>query len=682
MTDIAQDQGTRTRTFAEIQAVLEQNLPGYTRRPHQIALGAAIEQAAADELILLAQAGTGTGKSLAGLIPAIESGERTVLATPVKALQTQYIVKDLPFLQEHLGIDFKYANLKGRANYPCYAKAGDVATSGPTRGQARILARMHELNSPESAKKMEITDREDYPEVTEAEWRPFSMSSGDCPGKQHCPFGEVCISERAKALAAEADVVVTNTPFLVQDLALRLASGGNVSLLGEFSRLILDEAHNLESVVTGALEDTFRKGTFTSFSRDAAAYLEHAGRNTEPALAVDPAARDLWSVIGRLYSDFLSQNQDKKDSLPLRAQQLVHDLADPMSALLELVEETRDVLKSRRAADDRDFAIQSRLTQRGTRLADRIRSYMLDAESETVRWIEWEVQERRGEKIEQALLRSAPLRVGPFLRRALWDNRELTTLLMSATLTVGKDFSFIGKSLGLLHGETATFDAGSPFNYQKQVLLFTPDKSVPDPRKPTEAAWRTYAQAMTGHLVSSSGGGALLLFTSRRAMNEAWDVLADQFAAQGMHVMRQGDQPNGELIRVMKEDGNAVLFALRTFFEGVDVQGSALRVVIIDKLPFPVPTDVVYAARCREIEQRKGNDRASFNDLTIPMMTLILTQAFGRLIRHSDDQGMVAILDSRLNSMQYGRNIMGNLPPARRTSDPVAAGEFLASIRP
>jgi Rad3-related DNA helicase len=259
---------------------------------------------------------------------------------------------------------------------------------------------------------------------------------------------------------------------------------------------------------------------------------------------------------------------------------------------------------------------------------------------------------------------------------------------MSATLTTGKsrrtgeaDFSFLERTIGLDDGEAETYDAGSPFDYPRQAMLFTPVKGAPEPTGQTVPAWRTYTQAVSGHLVRESGGGALLLFTSRNAMNEAWDGLSGQFQAEGLHCMRQGDAPPSELVRVMKEDGNAVLFALRTFFEGIDIQGAALRLVIIDKLPFTPPTDLVHKARCEAVNAEYDSQWAMFDKLIVPEMLLILTQAFGRLIRHADDKGVIAILDPRLNSKGYGRKILAALPPARQTTDIEAASAFIRSAR-
>jgi ATP-dependent DNA helicase DinG len=309
----------------------------------------------------------------------------------------------------------------------------------------------------------------------------------------------------------------------------------------------------------------------------------------------------------------------------------------------------------------------------------RIMAYTTSPEGETVRWAEMEVSTFRGERRERVKLCSSPVSVGPFLRKLLWD--RFPTVLMSATLAAGKSFSFMEEAVGVEKGEARLYDAGSPFDYPRQAMLFTPEKGKPEPTQKTMPAWRAYAQGATRYLVTQSGGGALLLFTSRNAMNESYEAIADNFRDLGLTVLRQGDSTPGELIRLMKEDGHAVLFALRTFFEGVDIQGTALRLVVLDKLPFTPPTDLVHKAREEALIRRYRSERAGFDHLAIPEMTLVLTQAFGRLIRHAEDRGVIAILDPRLNSKAYGRRIMEALPPAARTTDPRAAAAFLGKSR-
>lgn len=664
-------------TFEEAQAIFAARLDGYTRRAHQIAFAEVVEKSIADGRILLGQAGTGTGKSFAVMIPAILSGRRTVVATYNKALQAQY-TGDLEFLQEHLGADFTWTLLFGRANYPCVAKAQDLAS--PTSGQKEVLIRMEELTTRDAIRDGQIISRQDFPGLQDEEWRAFSMSADECPGASHCPLASQCFTERAKTKAADSDIVVTNAAYLLQDLILRTRTDGNVALLGEIEHAIIDEAHTLPDVTTSALEDTMGEGGFVVLGRDMEAYLQRTSGDTEAAEKTGQLAGALWSLLGFRFSEF-AEKSGKNEPMPLTVKMLVDmdGLGAYFMDLYHAIEQARVDIKSVREFDERQKIVRDRLLRRSSRMLDRIMAYTTDQAEKTVRWCEMEVKTVRGSRSERLFLRSAPIKVGPFLREALWDTTPVT--LVSATLAAGEDFSYLEKTLGLVKGEAVTYSAGTPFSYPEQALLFIPDKDQPDPTKKTETAWKTYSRSVTAHLVEASGGGALLLYTSRTAMNEAYETLAARFRQQGLTVLRQGDKPSPELIRIMKEDGNAVLFALRTFFEGVDVQGKALRLVVLDKLPFTPPTDLVHAARGELLNRETGDRMASFYRLAIPEMILVLTQAFGRLIRHANDKGVVAILDSRLYGKSYGKTIREALPPARRTSDVAEAAAFLQSVR-
>lgn len=673
-------------SFAEAQEALAASLPGYTRREHQMKMAEVIEQIIAGESLLgeghshgLIQAGTGTGKSLAALIPLIMSGGRSVVATATKALQRQYALKDLPFLEEHLGVPFTWAVLMGRGNYPCHVQIEDM--KAPTPGQARVIATVEELSASDAVRDLKVITREDFPALPDEEWRPFSMSADECPGASRCPFGDVCLAERAKRKAAEADVVITNTAYLLQDLKLRLQSAGNVALLGEVDRVVIDEAHTLPDAATGALEDTLGEGSIVKLSRDLAGYMDRQGLDVLLAELIEPAASALWNQLTVRYLDFMKVKAGgKHDPMPLPLGTLTGPLGEYFIALYQAVRSAREEVLSQRVETEREKVARARLLNRSGRLLARVEAFTTDPEDKTVRWALIESRTTaRGDKRERLLLNSAPVSVGPFLRDALWG--KLQTIMISATLATGTDFSFIERTVGLGKEEARLYDAGTPFDYPVQALLFTPDRNQPEPTFKTMPAWRSYAQAATKYLVTESRGGALLLFTSRSAMNESYEALAGDFRQQGLHVMRQGDTTTSELVRVMKEDGNAVLFALRTFFEGIDIQGDALRLVIMDKLPFAVPTDLVHKAREEALIRETGNRWAGFDKLSVPQMVLVLTQGFGRLIRHAEDRGVVAILDPRLSSKPYGKKILGMLPPAARTTDPQKAAEFLRKAR-
>ncbi len=666
-------------TFAEAQDVLAARLPGYTRRPQQMALAEKIEQAIKAGSHGLLQASTGTGKSLALLIPGILSGQRVVVATSTKALQNQYATTDLPFLQEHLGVPFGWAVLKGRANYPCLAKASAIEAPSPV--QAQVIERMKAASTPE-----EILDREDFPELNAEDWRPFSMTASECPGSKNCPFAKQCFAERAKGRAADASIVITNTALLMMDLLLRQQTNDAVAMLGEIDMIFVDEAHNLPDAATSALEDTMNQNALLRLARDMEAYLTETRGNEKSAAAITERTEEFWAGLDDRYASEIRRGHRDGNPLPLHQVVIVRELAPAITAIHRAINAAREEIKAYRADTDRQKIARSRLLTRSASWMMRLENFLTEPESKTVRWAERETTTFRGKSETRMVLRSAPISVGPFLRDAMWD--KFPVLLSSATLTSGTrrdgspDFDFIAYQLGLslTQDEVVTFDAGTPFDYKRQSLLYTPGKEAPEPTGESARAWRVFAQSATAELVRKSGGGALLLFTSNLAMREAHQTLAPQFESMGLTVLSQGEAPAGTLVQRFKADGNAVLFGLKAFFEGVDIPTRALRLVVIDKLPFAVPTDLLWQARGEEINRRYNDTWASFNKMAVPNMILILTQAFGRLIRHADDIGVVAILDPRLVTKKYGSRIISALPPATLTHDIKTASAFLENL--
>lgn len=680
------------KTFEDAQSVLADTLPGYVRRPHQIMLGNKIQDSIAARIALLAQAGTGTGKSIALLIPAIihavETGERVVIATATKALQEQYRGKDLPFLAANLGVSFTWAILKGRSNYACEAKVRDLAS--PNRQQAAAITVLREAENAG-----EIIDRDGMPAMTDYEFGQLSMSASECPGASNCPLARAgkCMPEKAKIRAADADVVITNTAYLLRDLRLRMMTDEKVQLLGEFGLLAVDEAHNLPGAVTSALSDSMQLGSFIKLAGDLAVFLEDQAAGVALGDTVGTEARRLFDAIDQIYAGFVRKGGGKADPMPLyvdtlpaNPQTIIGDVLGPLFiGLYQAIEVARGEVKRVRVYEEREQLARYRLMRRTEDWLTRLQKYTLDEAGETVRWVEQEKSRRSDDT--QRLLCSAPVRVAPFLRTAIWD--KTPAILMSATLANGGDFGFLAGEMGLGQDEAATYDAGSPFDYARQAMLFVPGKDAPSPKEKND--WAAWAPQVTRRLVLKAGGDALLLFTSRSAMENAFTMLAADFERNGIRVLKQGDLPTAELIAEFKK-GGAVLFGLKTFMEGVDIPGKALRLVVLDKLPFAVPTDIIVNARAEAYEKVHGY-RSSFGGnrncqacqregktcagITIPQMQLVLEQAFGRLIRTVTDTGVVAVLDNRLATSRWGRDIVAALPPAKQTSDLGQAEAFL-----
>lgn len=644
------------------QESFSRNLPGYEDRPEQTRLAETIEKALANRQNLAAQAGTGTGKSLAALVPAIDravaTGIPVIVSTATKALQSQYAGKDIPFLQESLGIDFTAVTLKGRGNYVCIAKRFELE-SGTIANQDALLAEIDAEGF--SGDVQDLTT-----ELAAKDRFKITSSSDECPGKADCPFGDVCFAERAKTAAKEADVVLVNHALLAMDTVIRDSQRKldpdrePKSLLPNFESVIVDEGHELREFVSGALSSEFSERSLTFFASEVNNFL--GGKSAE-VQAVNGSAKRLFASLGKVL--------DRKKTAPIDNDALLR-LEDVMVGLLQSLESLHQQIVSKKIqGDDKATAKRTRLMKRSNGMLDRLRSILLAESTELVRWVE------RDERKDDVRLKYAPLSVAPFLRDALWAH--CSGVLLSATLAVGKDYSFVTGNVGM--DEYGVFDAGTPFDYANQSALYVPESLV-EPTPANAARWRVQAQQTMRKLVLAAGGRSLLLFTSTKAMEEAHTALAPSFRAAGLQVLIQGGPLNNKQIaEEFKRDETSVLFGLKSFATGFDVPGDALRLTVLDKLPFASPDDVVYAARSEAINRQYNNKWAFFERLAIPAMALELQQGFGRQIRSKADEGMVAILDSRLHTKPYGRKIVSSLPPARRIKDLGEAEAYLATLK-
>lgn len=648
------------RTFADAEAQLAQTLPGYTERPQQQRLAMSVEGIFADPTnprVGLLQAGCGVGKSLAGVIPAIlarkpheETGrpvpQRIIVATETKALQEQYAGKDLPFLEANLGIDFSWALLKGRSNYVCASKLAEVTTAD-LPNVARIREELEDdENHSGDFEHLENSVPEDRKYL-------LSMSSAECPGKTDCPFGKVCYAERAKEIAKDSQIVITNTAMLMTDLKIREMTEGKVAMLGDYDGVIIDEAHGVPEIAASTLADQFRRRGIENLLTGAQNFLgEQDGRSvTELVASLNQTLATIWDHLEGL---------SKGEPVELK----LDELADNFEPYIELVEGLRELegivsgTQIKNGHPVHETARQRRLARRIISMVQKLTEFL--GSDDLVRWVEAEEIGRGRNRRSVTVLKYSPVEVGPFLNEHLWS--RVPAALVSATLSVGGDFTYISEALGLNNPET--LDVGTPFDYSSQARLFVPAKGNPDPSR-ERGAWLSYSQNTTRDLVRAAGGGALLLFTSRAAMKSSYETLRDVLEDAGYTCLMQGEHgTNKEIAARFTSDTHSVLFALRSFFTGVDFSGETCRLVIIDKLPFPVPSDILFAARAERVNRRYGDSWASFNKLSVPMMSLVLIQGFGRLIRSVSDRGVVAILDPRLTSKGYGRKIMGTLPPA------------------
>ena len=588
-----------------------------------------------------------TGKSLATLIPAILSGKRTVISTATKALQDQVANKDLPFLAEHLGVEFTHAILKGRSNYLCKASAYD-----PKAESVLTISTIRErLVDPEFH-----GERDDLGfEIPNSDWLNLTVSGDECPGKSSCAWGGDCYAEAAKAKAQASDVVVINHAMLSIDTMLARGDSPGV-MLGPYEVLIVDEAHELESYARNAWTTRLTQKTFEQLNSNVRTWTYDNTPDDGPEMddllgATALAVGELWSTFeeGRLRHGNVLEHEDQWVGL-IQALQLIGERFSSWES---------------RSRDEQQATRWGRIRARIVSTIQRLVDIAIQGDNTLVRWIESEVS-RRGQST--LTLKSAPLELGKILNEGLWQH--VTPILVSATLEVEGSFAYPAKRVGL-EGYTS-LNVGTPFSFEDQALLYVPT-NIPAPDQANRAAWSSMAIAEMRDLVRASKGRALLLFTSVSQMKTAYEALERFLPYQ---CLMQGQLPNKKLAEMFKEDVSSVLFATKSFFTGVDFQGDACSLVIIDKLPFPVPTEPLVSAQTELIEARGGN---SFGEYVIPEMSLVLIQGFGRLIRTKSDRGVVAILDPRLAKKGYGKRILRSLPKAPLVSDLSAVEAFFGS---
>lgn len=589
--------------------------------------------------VALIEAGTGTGKTWAYLIPAVLSGRRVLVSTGTRALQDQIMDRDLPALRRHLGLEIDAASVKGLSNYLCLRRFGELARSADA-AQDRFARSL-----PVVREWIETTASGDRAELaTVAEEDPIwarVVSGSDTRIGVRCDHYDACFVTRVRRRAEQAQLVVVNHHLFFADLALR--DTGFASVLPDYDAVVFDEAHQIEDTATLFFGSRLSVAMIERLARDARSAL--AGSGTQ--------ARD-----ERLLDAVLHQASSFFQALPLDGQGARVPLAPeavPEEALFALDNVLCELAAScRNRRPPRENVLQ--LARRADQLRDALGSLHAPGQ------VSWALGSGRGVSVG-----SSPIDVGPLLRERLHD-RVPCLVFTSATLTTGGNFAFVKRRLGI-DGEVSEEVVESPFHYETQAALYVPDH-LPDPRA---SEFPDAAATEILELIRMSGGGAFVLCTSLRMMR----LLAKRVGNElDYEWFVQGDAPKQVLLDRFRDQGNAVLFATASFWEGVDVPGSALRLVIIDKLPFEVPSDPVVAARCRRIDE---GGESSFMRYLVPSAALSLKQGFGRLIRTTQDRGVVAILDSRIRKKGYGKVFLRSLPPARACHSLDDVRDFLIS---
>lgn len=641
---------------------LAQALPGYQPRTAQQELAADIVQALADQAVLVAEAGTGTGKTWAYLVPAFLSGGKVLVSTGTRTLQDQLFRRDIPRLRDALALPVDVALLKGRSNYVCHYHLDRLA--GDERGlrSREEIGFLREIQR--FTRESSTGDKADLPSVPEDAdiWNRASSTRENCLG-QDCPFVKDCFLLKARRRAQEADLVVVNHALFMADLALR--EEGITDLLPEVDMVVFDEAHQLPDVATRFLGQSVSMHQIMDFSRACeAAGLAHAREAinwTEALGRVETAAREL-----RLAASPVAQLPGGRATFLAIPQAEAFDAA--LSRLISVFEATLDVLGLVEAKHP-DLAAACKTAQG---LHARLLQWSLPARGASepeaqpaVRWVEHGNHSMR--------LHRAPLSVAQIFSG--FRKPGQAWIFTSATLSVQGDFSHFVEQLGL--SDAATRSWGSPFDYARHGLLYVPD-GLPLPGQASFS--EAFAQALLP-LVDAGAGGVLVLCTTLRAVDRIADVLAAHMRAAGSArvVLRQGESSRGQLLQRFRSTGDAILVGSASFWEGIDVPGDALTLVAIDKLPFAPPDDPVIEARLSACRASGGNP---FMSHQLPQAAIVLKQGAGRLIRSEQDWGVLVVGDRRLVEKPYGKRLWRGLPPFSRTRDADCALAFLRQRAP
>ena len=599
--------------------------------------------------MLVAEAGTGTGKTFAYLVPALLAGGKVIVSTGTKTLQDQLFDRDLPVVRDALASGARLALLKGRANYVCHHRL-ERSLAEARLGSREEAAQLHGIRTFSATSR--TGDRADLAQVPENApvWMHATSTRENCLG-QECPRYSDCFVVAARRDALAADVVVINHHLFFADVALR--DEGLAELLPACNTVILDEAHQLPDVARLFFGETLSTAQAVELARDARVELRAAGGGEleleRHAAALERGARDLRLVFPADAAK-LSGAQAQRSA---QFEPALLALGTALSAL-------REVLA---AQAQRSEGLAS-CARRAEDLAGRLTRWNRAEPAQSVRWLEV-----FGHSVQ---LHVTPLSPGEIFRRQM-DDHPRAWIFTSATLAVGEDFAHFKRELGIDAADSMRWE--SPFDFAAQALLFVP-RGLPQPNDPGHTAAVIEAAYPVLH---AAGGGAFLLFTTLRAVRRAEELLAARLAADGLPLLVQGSGSRSELLERFRSLGNAVLLGSASFWEGVDVRGEALSVVVIDKLPFAPPDDPVLAARIDALRALGGNP---FAELQLPQAILQLKQGVGRLIRDETDRGVLMLCDPRLFTRSYGKTVLGSLPPMRVTRDAAVAAGFFARTRP
>jgi len=638
--------------------------PRYDYRPQQEEMAEAVRKTIEKEGILMVEAGTGVGKSLAYLYPfvlyAIRTGNKVAVSTGTKTLQRQLMEQDIPFLSEAAGLDIRSELCVGVNNYLCLyrmAQAGEqgLFESKKSAAQYQEIADWSVETDTGLQHELDFNPRGDV-------WGAVRAESDFCLWKK-CPLFEECFYVRARMRREMADVLVMNHHLFFANLA----SGGMI--LPQFKAIVFDEAHLLEDIATDFLGyevSNYRIPKLLNYL-----YSKRSGKGFIPARIEEGEVLASWHLrieelrdANAAFFDELEEKwRDTFRTVRLEEPNFVVDtLSGPLGLLEDSLEELKDTI-----TDDESLEELKTYIKRCQKIREELTAIITMEANETVYWYS---REEHGRRLRQ-ILHMAPIEVGDYLKPVLWEKYG-PVVLTSATISTRGDFAYLRNRLGLEVCEELSLS--SPFDYENRVMVYT-DPRIPDPGRRREEYEERIIQDI-GRLIILSGGGVFVLFTSFRVLNMAFERLSGPLAEYGC--LRQGDKNRYTLLEEFRAHPTSVLFGTTSFWQGVDVPGDSLKTVIITKLPFAVPNDPVTEARIDLIRERGGNP---FKEYQVPMAIIMLRQGFGRLMRHKEDYGIVAILDPRIRNRGYGKDFFSSLPACRVTSQMAQLDDFLKNIK-
>ena len=633
--------------------VLSRTHPAYEFRRGQLQMAQAVEQALTEKRHLIVEAGTGTGKTLAYLVPVIRSGKRVIISTGTKNLQEQLFYKDIPFLEQalfpHGEGKLSVCYMKGRANYLCRKKLYDL-TDQPVLSGLEEIEHYRAIAAWEKA--TQTGDRAELAALPEASalWHKLDARADTCLG-QKCSAWDKCFITEMHRRAMESDIIIVNHHLFFADLAIKQQSedAPDAGILPEAGAVIFDEAHELEDVAGSYFGISVSNLRVEELCRDVEISLQ-CNHLLSPALSgavksLRERAAFFFSVLPQGQGRFAFENR----------REFLEENGDEFLAMQQALQRIGSELEKLPSKPEEVYNFSRRATELQVQLG-----FLMESEDRnTVFWIERRNTRVAGGTVRASgnvFLQATPIDVSPILKNYLFDRLECA-VLTSATLAVGRGFEYIRKRIGLDYVRESILP--SHFDYQSQSMLYVPP-DLPDPRTPQ---FVSKAAERIRKILEITRGRAFVLFTSYAQMNEIYQRMLGEVE---FPLLLQGDAPKMALLEEFRLTPNAVLFATSSFWQGVDVQGEQLSCVIIDRLPFAVPSDPVVAARVKAIDADGGN---AFFQYQVPAAVITLKQGFGRLIRSLHDRGLLALLDNRILKKQYGRVFLDSLPNYQRTTE-------------